>query len=116
MGLDTCAPSCSLSEPCSINTCCINNNLYLFQKVWQEEYPFFDDGSADWLQLPADLLYQLGDVHRALPHSGDGTDLQLRGGLHTGYEYVRSRLSACLMHRLGVCYSPLNMHHLISQQ
>ncbi|XP_054024301.1 solute carrier family 22 member 4 isoform X4 [Dryobates pubescens] len=53
-------------------------------EVWQEEHPFLDHGCADWLQLPADLLYQLGDVHGALRHSGDGTDLKLRGSLHTG--------------------------------
>ncbi|XP_030359799.1 solute carrier family 22 member 4-like isoform X2 [Strigops habroptila] len=53
-------------------------------EVWQEERPFFDHGHADCLQLPADLLHQLGNVHSALSHSGDGTDLELRGGLHTG--------------------------------
>jgi len=67
---------CALIEPCSVHKHCFNNHLLsLSQNVWQEECPLFDDGCADWLQLPADLLHQLGDVHSALPHSGDGTDL-----------------------------------------
>lgn len=54
----------------------LNNRLLCpWRQVWQEEHPLLHDGRADGLQLPADLLRQLGDVHSALPHSGDGADL-----------------------------------------
>ncbi|XP_040827378.1 solute carrier family 22 member 4 isoform X3 [Ochotona curzoniae] len=54
-------------------------------EVWQEEHSLLHHGCADRLQLPADLLCQLGDVHRAVCHRGHGPDLQLCGGLHTGF-------------------------------
>uniref|UniRef100_A0A5F9D359 Solute carrier family 22 (organic cation/zwitterion transporter), member 4 n=1 Tax=Oryctolagus cuniculus TaxID=9986 RepID=A0A5F9D359_RABIT len=54
-------------------------------EVWQEEHSLLDHGRADWLQLPADFLHQLGDVHRAVSHRGNGPDLQLCGGLHTRF-------------------------------
>ncbi|XP_076994511.1 solute carrier family 22 member 4 isoform X2 [Tamandua tetradactyla] len=54
-------------------------------EVRQEEHPLRDHGCADGLQLPAGLLRQLGDVHCVVHHCGHGSDLQLRGGLHTRF-------------------------------
>ncbi|XP_037656954.1 solute carrier family 22 member 4-like isoform X1 [Choloepus didactylus] len=54
-------------------------------EVWQEEHPLCNHGCADWLQLPADFLHQLGDVHCIVRHRGHGPDLQLCGGLHTRF-------------------------------
>lgn len=110
--LAVCAPSCALTQPLSSNTCCFSNSLSPLQKVWQEERPLPDHVRADCLQLPADLLHQLGDVHSALSHSGNGTDLKLRGGLHTGYEHVCTGFNTCFMY----CYFLFPSEHLIRQQ
>ncbi|XP_050818659.1 solute carrier family 22 member 4 isoform X4 [Gopherus flavomarginatus] len=64
-----------------------SRELYLstiVTEVWQKEYSLCNHGSADWIQFCADLLYQLGDVHSAVFYSWHGTDLELRGGLHSG--------------------------------
>ncbi|XP_063468479.1 solute carrier family 22 member 4 isoform X3 [Symphalangus syndactylus] len=54
-------------------------------EVWQEERSLRNHGCTDWLQLPADFLHQLGDVHCVICHRGHGPDLQLCGGLHTRF-------------------------------
>ncbi|XP_037656959.1 solute carrier family 22 member 4-like isoform X5 [Choloepus didactylus] len=69
-------------------------------EVWQEEHPLCNHGCADWLQLPADFLHQLGDVHCIVRHRGHGPDLQLCGGLHT---------------RLPCCELPYGGNHLVKE-
>uniref|UniRef100_A0A8C0KNN2 Solute carrier family 22 member 4 n=2 Tax=Canis lupus TaxID=9612 RepID=A0A8C0KNN2_CANLU len=54
-------------------------------EVWQEEHPLCNHGCADWLQLPADFLHQLGDVYCVICHRWHGPDLQLCGGLHSRF-------------------------------
>uniref|UniRef100_A0A2K5CJX5 Solute carrier family 22 member 4 n=1 Tax=Aotus nancymaae TaxID=37293 RepID=A0A2K5CJX5_AOTNA len=54
-------------------------------EVWQEECSLRNHGCTDWLQLPADFLHQLGDVHCVICHRGHGPDLQLCGGFHTRF-------------------------------
>lgn len=90
----------------------VSVTISLLQQVWQEERPLSDHGRADCLQLPADLLHQLGDVHSALSHSGNGADLKLRGGLHTGYEHVCIGFNICSMY----CYFLFPSEHLFRQQ
>lgn len=52
-------------------------------QVRQEESPLCHHGCADWIQLRADFLNQLGDVYCVICHRGHGPNLQLCGGLHT---------------------------------
>ncbi|XP_075457234.1 organic cation/carnitine transporter 2-like isoform X2 [Ascaphus truei] len=52
-------------------------------EVRQEESLVCYHGCADWLQPNPGLLHELGDVHCLVPHSWNGTDLQLRGSFHT---------------------------------
>ncbi|XP_069849798.1 solute carrier family 22 member 4 isoform X2 [Dipodomys merriami] len=52
------------------------------RQVWQEERALCNHGCADWIQLRAAFLHQLGDVHCVVYHRGHGSDLQLRGSLH----------------------------------
>lgn len=52
-------------------------------EVRQEESPLCHHGCADWIQLRADFLNQLGDVYCVICHRGHGPNLQLCGGLHT---------------------------------
>lgn len=62
-------------------------------QVWSEECAVCDNGHADWLQLPADLLEELWDVCHAVFPCRHGPDLQLRGSICPGYG-----------HQLGVEY------------
>ncbi|XP_038942701.1 solute carrier family 22 member 4 isoform X2 [Rattus norvegicus] len=54
-------------------------------EVRQEESPLCHHGCADWIQLRADFLNQLGDVYCVICHRGHGPNLQLCGGLHTRF-------------------------------
>lgn len=86
------------------SSCCLipagSLSLSFPSQVWSEERAVCDDGHADRLQLPADLLEELWDVYRAVFPCRHGPDLQLCGSICPGYG-----------HQFGVEYLILFHHH-----
>lgn len=71
------------------HSCCLlpagSLSLSFPSQVWSEERAVCDDGHADRLQLPADLLEELWDVYRAVFPCRHGPDFQLCGSICPGY-------------------------------